>query len=123
MNMPRYVRILSLAVVLLCPGAVMPPSSGAAPLSVPGSVPSEPGQAELQTLLNDIGRQRLQVIEIQRELVRRPALNPEDGGEGEEAKARWIEGWLREKGLPHAVRIDSPDERVPSKVRPNLIIR
>ena len=77
----------------------------------------------LQRLLDDIGKQRAAVIDIQRELVSRPALNPEDGGEGEEAKARWIEKWLIDKGLPQAERIDVADERVPSKIRPNLIIR
>ena len=77
----------------------------------------------LSRILNDLSGQRAEVIAIQRELVSRPALNPEDGGEGEDAKARWIEDWLVKKGLPHALRIDAPDERVPAKVRPNLIIR
>ncbi|SBW10613.1 Peptidase M20 [uncultured delta proteobacterium] len=99
------------------------PLSWAAPMNMPASIPQAPGQAVLQTLLNDIGKQRAEVIAIQRELVARPALNPEDGGEGEEAKARWIEEYLLQKGLPQAERIDVPDERVPAKVRPNLIIR
>lgn len=99
--------------------------SFAAPLTMPDSIPKNPGKSALalQTVLDDIGRQRAEVIAIQRELVARPALNPQDGGEGEEAKARWIESYLLSKGLPPAERFDVPDERVPSKIRPNLILR
>lgn len=90
---------------------------------LPKNLPEKPGKiVGLNFILKDISGKRADVITIQRELVARPALNPEDGGDGEETKARWIENWLLTKGLPQAERIDAPDERVSSRVRPNLII-
>lgn len=112
--------VFLLALCLLCP--LNASLAHAASLLATQDKPDK-NAAALGRVLDDIGKQRATVIEIQRELVARPALNPEDGGEGEEAKARWIEDRLMAKGLPHAARIDSPDERVPSRVRPNLIIR
>lgn len=96
-----------------------------ASLGITNKLPEKPGRESraMQTLLNRISGQGAEVISIERELVARPALNPEQGGEGEEEKARWIETWLREKRLPPAERLDCPDTRVPSKVRPNLILR
>lgn len=98
--------------------------AGAAPLTAPANLPSSPEMSAiaLERLLADLAGRRDEIVGLQRELVRRPALPPEHGGPGEEAKALWIEGWLRERGLPAAERLDSPDTRVPSKIRPNLII-
>ena len=109
-----------LSVFLFCTFGFL---SWAAPFEVPANLPLAPGARELNLLLRHLAVQRAEIINIQRELVLRPALNPEDGGEGEEAKALWIESWLREKGLPQAERFDVPDARVPAKIRPNLIIR
>lgn len=99
-------------------------STGAAPLGAPSNLPESPELSviALKTLLTDLDAQREEVINIQRELVRRPALGPAFDGQGEEAKALWIESWLKSKGLPPAERLDSPDKRVPSSIRPNLII-
>ncbi len=63
---------------------------------------------------------RDKVIELQRELCRRPALDPTSGGTGEEEKAAWLESYLRGLGLTVA-RYDAPDPRVPSGKRPNLV--
>ena len=95
-----------------------------AAMGTPGALPDRPGRADraLQAVLKDLGGQRAEVIAIQRELVSRPAVNPEHGGRGEDEKARWVEAWLLKNGLPPAERIDSPDARVPAKVRPNLIL-
>ena len=94
----------------------------AAPMNVSGAIPAAPGQAALQTLLNDIDKQRAEVIVIQRELTARPALAPESGGEGEEDKARWIEDWLRQKGFSTVERLDYLDAKVPPGQRPNLVL-
>lgn len=97
--------------------------ASAAPLAVP-PLPDRPGgAAALPALLRELAGLRGEVIAMQRELVSRPALSPQDKGDGEEAKARWIEGWLHANGLPEAERVDVPDARVPSGVRPNLVIR
>ncbi len=86
----------------------------------PGGMP--PGQS-LRLILEDLAGERADLVRIQRELVRRPGINPEDGGEGEAAKARWIEAWLAREGLPPPERVDCPDDRVPAGIRPNLILR
>ena len=102
----------------------------AAPMNMPASIPQAPGQAALQTLLNDIAKQRTEVITIQRELVARPAIGPEAGGEGEEAKAAWLLMLLKEKGISEVKRVDSVDrtksldpESGKRDVRPNIIVR
>lgn len=77
----------------------------------------------LEIILTDLAQQHDALIKIQRELVRRPGINPEDGGDGEEEKARWIEDWLAAEKLPQAERVDCPDDRVSAKIRPNLILR
>jgi succinyl-diaminopimelate desuccinylase len=106
------------------------PFAFAAPMNVQGSIPKAPGQAVLQSILHDIGKQRALVIEIQRELVARPALGPEAGGEGEEDKAAWLVSFLREKGIAQVERLDSVDrtnsldpESKDRDVRPNIIVR
>lgn len=77
-------------------------------------------QPELQLVLDDLAGRRAMVIDLQRELVSRPAIGPENGGDGEEEKARWIESWLAERGVAFE-RLDYPDQRVTSRVRPNIV--
>ena len=62
------------------------------------------------------------MVELQAELTRRPALGPENGGEGEWEKARFLEDYLQKVGLPEPEHYDSPDERVPEGTRPNLAV-
>lgn len=94
--------------------------AGAAPLLLNGGrTGGEP--PELGLLLDDISGRQATVIDLQRELVSRPAVGPEYGGAGEEKKARWIEGWLTGRGIAYE-RLDFSDERVPAKVRPNLVV-
>lgn len=98
----------------------------AAPTLLP-NLARTPDEMEVQTALDailaDLAKQREALIKIQRELVRLPAINPEDGGDGEEAKVRWIESWLAAEGLPPAERVDCPDAKVKSGIRPSLILR
>lgn len=97
-----------------------------APVVPPGVVQGSDELADqnaLSLLVDDIMRQRAILVRIQRELVRLTAINPQHGGDGEEARARWIERWLAAEGLPPPERVDCPDERVSSKIRPNLILR
>ncbi len=62
---------------------------------------------------------KAQIIEAQRELVAIPALGPDNGGDGEMAKARLVQSWLEDLGL-QIQRIDAPDDRVPGGLRPNI---
>jgi succinyl-diaminopimelate desuccinylase len=61
-----------------------------------------------------------QVIELQRELVSRPALGPEVGGVGEDDKAAFLTDRLQSWGL-EVHNYPAPDDRVPAGVRPNLV--
>ncbi len=68
-----------------------------------------------------IDKSRETVIEWQKNLVAIKALGPENDGEGEFEKARYIKKLLQEIGFDDIKQIDAPDDRVPSGIRPNLI--
>lgn len=65
---------------------------------------------------------REDIIEIQRQLTAHPAIAPENGGDGEWMKAEFITGYLKKLGF-EVERYDADDNRVPSKKRPNIVIR
>ncbi|AFI89374.1 M20 family metallo-hydrolase [Pectobacterium parmentieri] len=75
----------------------------------------------MNKLLSFIAQREGEAINLHRELVRRPAINPEHGGEGEETKARWIEEWLYHNGLCRVQRMDALDVQANNKLRPNLV--
>lgn len=63
-----------------------------------------------------------EAIALERELTARPALAPENDGEGEQKKAEFLEGYLRHQlGISDIQHCDAADDRVPSGKRPNLI--
>lgn len=97
---------------------VVPGNAVAAPLLLADTQRNDP--PELCSLLKALAGKQSTVIAIQRELVSRPAVGPEYGGAGEEEKARWVESWLVKHGAAFE-RLDFPDERVPTKVRPNIV--
>ncbi len=49
-------------------------------------------------------------------------IGPDNGGEGELKKAEFLQGLLEGMGF-EVERIDSEDNRVPSGIRPNLVVR
>ena len=117
-------RLVAITACLLLSGVLVCRSPAWAVPMIPAGNVSEAFDAKaLGRLLDDLAGQQAEVVAIQRELVSRPALNPEHGGDGEEVKARWIETYLQANDLPFAERMDSVDDRVSSKVRPNLVIR
>ena len=61
------------------------------------------------------------IVELESLLTSVPALAPESGGQGELDKAIALEKWLRANGVGDIVRMDAPDGRVASKIRPNLV--
>lgn len=105
--------------ILFCCAVAFISQAWAAPLQLP-SKQNTGKQRELRLVLDDLSRQRAMVINMQRELVSRPAIGPENGGDGEEEKARWIESWLTERGVAYE-RLDFPDQRVSFRVRPNIV--
>jgi succinyl-diaminopimelate desuccinylase len=62
-----------------------------------------------------------EVVRLQTELCRLPALGPESGGEGELRKAEFLESYLRSIGFSDIRRFDAPDKRVPCGFRPNIV--
>lgn len=61
------------------------------------------------------------IIELETLLTSVPALAPESGGQGELEKAIVLEKWLRAHGISDVIRMDAPDGRVASGIRPNLV--
>lgn len=75
------------------------------------------------TLLQAIAACRDKVIAYQTQMTSIQALGPANGGVGEMAKARYLEGVLRELGISDIEHVDAPDARVPDGVRPNIVAR
>jgi succinyl-diaminopimelate desuccinylase len=70
---------------------------------------------------------RDQVIELQKELVSRPALSPTYKASpeqtGELRKVEFLEKYLKSIGIADLKRIDAKDDRVPAGIRPSLVAR
>jgi succinyl-diaminopimelate desuccinylase len=64
---------------------------------------------------------RAEMIELQISLSAISAVGPENGGDGELLKANFLKKRLREMGFKYFQNYDSPDKRVSSKIRPNII--
>lgn len=76
---------------------------------------------ELARLIGAIGELGSNVVPLQKALTATRAVGPANGGKGESDKAALCEKWLRDMGITDIIHVDAPDERVPSKVRPNII--
>ena len=78
----------------------------------------------LPLLLAHLTGQEDTVEQLQRLLTAFRALGPENGGDGEMPKARYIAQWLGGQDSPLAMRwYNAPDPRVPCGERPNLVAR
>lgn len=76
---------------------------------------------EIFKLLSDrLGSYRQDIIDWQRELVRRNAVGPDAGGPGEGEKAAYLAALLKGWGLKVENYL-APDERVTGGARPNLV--
>ncbi len=62
------------------------------------------------------------MIQMQIELTAIPALSPDSGGQGECDKAMYLVEKLRALGFNHIQEINAPDGRVPSGIRPNILV-
>ena len=61
------------------------------------------------------------IVGLESLLTSIPALAPESEGVGELAKAEALMTWLDANGIHDLRRLDAPDPRVPSGIRPNII--
>ena len=80
------------------------------------------GRMELKAVLDTIDGYRDEMVQTLVEFCRIPALGPTSGGEGELKKAEWLQRKIQSLGFG-VERHDAKDERVPSGVRPNIIVR
>jgi len=79
--------------------------------------------SDFEKLTKTIDGYKKDVIELQRLLTSIPALAPENDGDGESNKAEALKDYLVGLRFPEPERYDAPDQRVSSKVRPNMIYR
>ncbi len=77
---------------------------------------------ELDLLSAWIRDQKAAVVSLQKTLAAIPAMAPESGGVGELSKCEALERSLASLGFGIFERHDAPDPRVPSGVRPNLVV-
>lgn len=80
-------------------------------------------QEEKHTLLASLSGCADRMFELQSAMTARRGLGPDNGGDGEQSKAEYLETWLRSFGIDDIEHVDAADDRVPSKKRPNLIVR
>jgi succinyl-diaminopimelate desuccinylase len=76
---------------------------------------------ESSKVFSEIEKLRTDMTKVLMELIRIPAVAPENGGEGESKRAEKLTQILNEVGFDKIERHDAADERVPSKKRPNII--
>lgn len=74
-----------------------------------------------QNVLSEIEKQKDEMTKALMELIRIPAIAPENNGEGETEKAEKLMRILQPIGFDKIERFDAEDTRVPSGKRPNVI--
>ena len=77
--------------------------------------------SDLKALMNRIDEYREEIIKLQAELTSRIAVGPGNNGPGEREKAEYLKERLGELAPKWIEEINSPDERVDSGYRPNII--
>src|SRR3990170_3991761 len=76
---------------------------------------------ETRTLFEQVERLKPEMIEALTELIRVPAIAPENGGDGEHQKAEKLTKILSSVGFDKTERHDAEDSRVSAGKRPNII--
>jgi succinyl-diaminopimelate desuccinylase len=64
-----------------------------------------------------------EMAQMQIDLCSYPALSPDNGGDGEQEKALYLQGSMRRLGLTDIETLPAPDSRVSSGLRPNILVR
>jgi len=76
---------------------------------------------QFEKLASRIEALRDEMVDLQVRLCAIPAISPSSGGEGETAKAAYLEKYLRGIGLKDITVIKAPDLEAPSGYRPNIL--
>ena len=79
-------------------------------------------QAAFDAVQKRIDSYREAMIRMQIGLTAIPALSPENGGDGEWEKSRYLLANLRKLGFTAIREINAPDGRVTAGVRPNILV-
>lgn len=79
-------------------------------------------EANFQKVSEYIGRLEPEMIEMQKELVRRPAIGSKSSGEGEKARVDYLRPLLEKWGL-EVTEFRAPDKGVSCGYRPSLVAR
>ncbi|MFP4169486.1 MAG: M20 family metallo-hydrolase [Methanomassiliicoccales archaeon] len=74
-------------------------------------------------LVSSIDDRREEMIETLKELLRIPAIGPENGGDGEFERARYLKEMLDGFGFEDIEMLDALDERVRLRLRPNIVAK
>jgi succinyl-diaminopimelate desuccinylase len=76
---------------------------------------------QYQNIFSEIEKQKDRMAQALMEIIRVPAIAPENLGDGELKKAEKLTQILESVGFDKIERFDAEDERVPSKKRPNIV--
>jgi succinyl-diaminopimelate desuccinylase len=76
---------------------------------------------QTQDICNQVEKLKIEMVEALMELIRVPAVGPENGGEGELQKAEKLTEILEKCGFDKIERWDAEDHRVLGGKRPNII--
>ncbi len=76
----------------------------------------------IEQIARRIDELREEMISSMLKMIPHGGISPENGGDGELKKAEYLQELIEGMGF-QVERIDSEDERVPSGVRPNIIVR
>jgi len=74
-----------------------------------------------QNIFSETEKLKDEMTQTLMELIRIPAISPENGGEGELKKAEKLTQILKTEGFDKIERYDAEDKRVPSGKRPNIV--
>ena len=74
-------------------------------------------------LIESIEDHREEMVEALKELLRIPAIGPENGGDGEFERARYVKELAKRCGFEDIEMLDALDERVRLRLRPNVVAR
>ncbi|MBT8762414.1 M20 family metallo-hydrolase [Desulfohalobiaceae bacterium Ax17] len=77
----------------------------------------------MKEIFSLLDNQVQEVVNIQRELVSRPALGPDSGGQGEKDKADYLINYLKKIGCDEIYELNAPDKRVSCGYRPNIVAK
>jgi succinyl-diaminopimelate desuccinylase len=80
-------------------------------------------KSDLKNIFARIDSLQDEMIKTQQALTALPALGPQNGGDGEKARADYLAGLLKKLGFTEVNEYRAPDKTVPSGYRPNIVAK